>query len=263
VHFADRIVCKICAAPEEAKRPDGLKLSWMCGPRPVDKERVCKVLWRHARPFALRYRFKANKEKYSKIVKKRTLRRILGDSPVPDFLREPVFGALADFEMQPKGNLWLAFRKGVFDETQFRLLAVACAAETAQVASLYAAFPVAYDVFNDADNCVKENTDTRLQQRHLSFVRQNAYLLQEAMTGSEFVPVVQRRAADVLFAVCFPDARDAAVVSCNWTFETFTMSGMGDEVALATLNDILRTVAENILSRFTKPELEHWSGLEE
>lgn len=254
------VICEMCAEPDRAKAGNNLSLGWMLGPKPFDAECVHRVLWRHARSFVLRYRLKTNKEKVNEeAVRERTLRQIVGNSPVADSLREPVFKVLADYDLGTKDNIWLVFRKGVMDKAQMRWLAVECAQQAAQAASLYESYPVVHSIFTSLREFVADP-----ENRRLTIPRKNAFSIQEDMANQVYVSVPQQRAAATLTAACFPNSKDAAVVSFNWAYETFRADDIDEAVALATLNDVVRSLAETALEQsFAKPELEHWTELEE
>lgn len=256
----EEVVCKLCAAPKEAKADSNLSLGWMIGPKPFNEERVHKVLWRRARPFVVRYRMKSNKDAVNEdAARERTLRRIVGSKPVPDSLREPVFQVLADYDLDPKDNVWLVFRKGVMDKAQMRWLAVECAYQAAQAVSLHEDYPIVNSIFTSLREFVSDPVN-----RRLSIPRQNAAAVQDDMAKPEYVPQAKRRAVSTIIAACFPNSKDAAVVAFNWAYETFRADDVDGAVALATLNDVVRSLAETTLQQiFAKPELEHWTELEE
>lgn len=259
VHTEREVVCKMCAAPKEARSSNEFRMNWVLGPKPFNEEQVHKVLWRYARPFVLRCRLKPNRDKVNEAgARERTLRQIIGSRSVSDSLREPVFQVLSGFDLQPKDNIWLAFRKDVLNKVQLRLLAILCAEQAAQATSLYDDYPIAYAVFSALRRFAENPENQRL---HIP--RQNAFSIQEDMAKQDYVSLAGRYAADALFATCFPSSKDAAIVSLSWTFESFLSNGMDEKVALATLSDIVRELAEVALQDFAKPELEHWGGPEE
>lgn len=255
-------ICKACYDNTEGVDRDDLCIAWaVADTPPADQEKLRdRVVWKHIKDFLCYYRMQENRNKFNTAYhKKRILPALFKRRrKFPDTVREPVLQAMANFDLDPRTQIWLAFRDGVFDKRQLRWLAIEVAEQAVQFTDLTSEYPIVHDVLNAVHRFVNDDN-----MQVLRIPREQVYAVMRSFEDEVFVKMETKLAVEAVSATCYRSSWDAAAVATARTYEALEHVGVSAGVIVSTFADTVREISREAVQSFVLPEVPHWDGLEE